>query len=130
MNAPESNAEARNDADYSVAREIPDSVVKALLRQWGWTTTERNARESGMWKDAEDIAETVIDAWEAWQALPTVSVHFDLDDGAWYWSCDAQSRRCLADNLGMGSGYAASVYAVEDAGAHLANAHDGEGRIQ
>lgn len=107
---------------------IPDSVITAGMNS-GWLDTKCCHCEECNRETVELIARAVIDAWETWEALPVVSVRLDDDKTTWWWGCNGQSRRCLADELGMGAGYATRADATTAGARHLATAHDGEGRL-
>ncbi len=104
--------------------DIPDSVMDAFLAAMGWRVDEPRNRAM-----AEAPIRAVIDAWEAWEALPIVSVYLDDDQTTWWWGCDSHSKACLADNLGMGRGYLTKESARAVGAKHLADIHDGEGRL-
>lgn len=104
--------------------DIPDSAVEVIL----------DAMEiggAGTWTEATRLARAVIDAWEEWEALPTVTVRFEAAGADWWWCCYDNSAHCLASpDMGIGLGYLTEAYAREDAAKHLADIHDGEGRLR
>lgn len=112
----ESHGEATGDAE---APSIPDSVMSAFLDAMGWAS--HNPRNRDL---AEAPIRAVIEAWDAHQALPKITIDFDHNDNyLWWWVCS------LDTCPGFGSGHGTEAEARASGDAHLAATHAGATRV-
>lgn len=118
-------ATATGDAGGTPGREIPVSVIGAVLEATGSYDDRWTDNEPGLfWNEAERIARAAIEAWEAHQALPKITIDFDHNDNyLWWWVCS------LDTCPGFRGGHGTEAEARASGDAHLAATHAGATRV-